>query len=115
MLSLILTCLVALIHAYIAVLEMFMWESKRARRVFGTTAELAAQTTVMAANQGLYNAFLAAGLIFGLVAGLPAMVIFLLICVGVAGAFGLMSGIRSAFIFQTIPAVLALLAGIIGW
>ena len=110
MLGILLTLIVAAIHFYIAYLEMVMWETPRARRVFGMTAEMAAQTKAMAMNQGLYNGFLGAGLVFGLIAGSTAMVAFLLICVGVAGVVGLLSGVRSAFIFQTIPATLALLA-----
>ena len=110
MLTNILVLVVAAIHIYIAVLEMVLWESEKGRKVFRNTPEQAAQSKVMAFNQGLYNAFLGVGLIFGLWAGLPPMVAFLLICIGVAGVVGLMSGVRSAFNFQTIPAVAALIA-----
>ncbi len=67
--AIVLTALVALLHAYILYLEMFAWEEKRTRKVFGTTAEFAAMTKVLAANQGLYNGFLSAGLFWGLIAG----------------------------------------------
>jgi putative membrane protein len=69
MIAQILAALVAAIHAYILVLEMFLWDTPRGRKAFGTTADFAAQTRVLAANQGLYNGFLAAGLIYGLVRG----------------------------------------------
>lgn len=110
MLTTILTLIVAAIHGYITVLEMFMWDSARARRVFGTTPELASQTKAMAFNQGLYNGFLAVGLIVGLLTANIGMIVFLLLCVAVAGVFGAMSGVRTAAIAQTIPATLALLA-----
>ena len=102
--------LVAAIHFYIAWLEMMTWGSKRTNRIFGISPELAAQTKAMATNQGLYNGFLAAGLLFGVAAGLPAMVLFLLLCVGVAGVVGAMTGVPVALKFQTLPAVLGLLA-----
>lgn len=69
MFATILIVLVAVIHAYFLVLEMFLWEGPRARRVFGLTPEFAAETRVLAANQGLYNGFLSAGLVFGLIWG----------------------------------------------
>lgn len=110
MFSTILILLVAAIHAYIVVLEMLFWESKRARRVFGTTAEFAAETKALAFNQGLYNGFLAAGLVVGLLTGNAGLTVFLLLCVAVAGIVGALSGVRTAAIAQTIPATLALLA-----
>jgi len=66
MIALILCLIVAAIHAYFLVLEMFRWEHPRTRKVFGMSAELAAQTKAMAANQGLYNGFLSAGIVFAL-------------------------------------------------
>ncbi len=112
MIALILIVLVALIHAYFLVLEMFRWEEPRTRKVFGTTPEFAAESKVMAANQGLYNGFLAAGLIYGLVLGVAGgqMVIFLLLCVIVAGIYAAMCGIKAALFAQTVPATLALIA-----
>jgi putative membrane protein len=112
MFATILIVLVALIHAYFLVLEMFLWEGPRARRVFGLTPEFAAETRVLAANQGLYNGFLSAGLVFGLIwgsAGGP-MVSFLLLCVVVAGIYDAMTATKAALFAQTIPASLALIA-----
>ena len=101
--------LVALIHLYIVVLEMFLWDKPAGRRVFGTTAEFATASKVLAANQGLYNGFLAAGLIWGLylgAAGQPVQ-LFFLGCVFVAGLYGAMSvGIKILFV-QSVPAALA--------
>lgn len=108
----ILVVLVALIHAYFLVLEMFRWEEPRTRKIFGTTPEFAAESKVMAANQGLYNGFLSAGLLYGLVLGVAGgqMVIFLLLCVMVAGIYAAISGIKAALYVQTVPALLALIA-----
>jgi putative membrane protein len=110
MLANIFTGLVALIHLYIVVLEMFLWDTPRGRKAFGTSEAFARQSKVLAANQGLYNGFLAAGLIWGIwlgEAGDPVKVFFLL-CVAVAGAYGAATvGIRILFV-QTVPALLAL-------
>jgi putative membrane protein len=110
MLANILTGLVALIHLYIVVLEMFLWDTPRGRRAFGTSEAFARESKVLAANQGLYNGFLAAGLIWGIwlgEAGDPVKIFFLL-CVAVAGAYGAVTvGIRILLI-QTVPALLAL-------
>lgn len=107
-----LVVLVALIHAYFLVLEMFRWEAPRTRKVFGTTPEFAAESKVMAANQGLYNGFLSAGLLYGLVLSVAGgqMVIFLLLCVIIAGLYAAMSGIKAALLAQTVPATLAIIA-----
>jgi putative membrane protein len=104
--------LVALIHAYILVLEMFLWTSPTSRRAFGTTPEFAEQTRVLGMNQGLYNGFLAAGLLWGLVAGRNtgfAVKVFFLICVAVAGIFGAVTVSRRILFVQTVPAATALL------
>lgn len=110
MLANIFTGLVALIHLYIVVLEMFLWDTPRGRKAFGTSEAFARQSKVLAANQGLYNGFLAAGLIWGIwlgEAGDPVKIFFLL-CVAVAGAYGAATvGIRILFL-QTVPALLAL-------
>ena len=107
----ILSGVVALIHLYILVLEMFLWDKPQGMKAFGTTPEFAAASKVLAANQGLYNGFLAAGLIWGIglgEAGDPVKIFFLL-CVAVAGIYGAMTvGIRILLI-QTIPAAIALL------
>lgn len=105
---------IAALHVYILVLEMLLWEAPRTRKVFGTTAEFAAQSKVLAANQGLYNGFLAAGLIWALwlgVAGEGAKVaVFFLICVLVAGLYGAATASRRILFVQAIPAAVALFA-----
>ena len=105
----VLTGLVALEHAYILVLEMFLWNTARTRRVFGVTPELAAQTGAMAANQGLYNGFLAAGLMFSMALGDHTFVSFFLGCVVVAGLYGGYSVKPSIYFVQALPAALALI------
>ena len=100
--------LIAILHVYILVLEMFLWTSPRGRKAFGLTEEFAASTRVLAANQGLYNGFLAAGLAWGLVAGSLPFKVFFLGCVVVAGAYGAWSVSRRIFWVQAAPALLAL-------
>lgn len=102
--------LIALLHVYILVLEMVLWTTPRAMKAFGTTPELAAQTRVMAGNQGLYNGFLAAGLIWGLLTGAQDVQLFFLACVAVAGLYGAATANRRILFVQTVPAVLAILA-----
>lgn len=105
-----LTALVALEHLYILVLEMFLWTKPAGMRAFGLTPEFAEQTAVLAANQGLYNGFLAAGLIWGLFlkdAGMSVRVFFL-ICVVVAGVFGAVTAKPSILFVQAVPALVAL-------
>jgi len=112
MIATVLVGLVVLIHLYIVVLEMFLWDKPLGRKVFGSTAEFAAASKVLAANQGLYNGFLAAGLIWGLsmgTAGQPVQ-LFFLGCVFVAGLYGAMTvGIKILFV-QAVPAALAVAA-----
>ena len=98
---------VAAEHIFILILEMFLWTKPFGRRVFGLTRELADATRVLAANQGLYNGFLAAGLIWSLWAGVPAQVFFLS-CVIVAGIFGGLTAKRSILWTQGLPAAIAL-------
>lgn len=108
--------LVALIHAYILVLEMFLWNTPRGRKVFGTDADFADKSATLAANQGLYNGFLAAGLVWGLLAGGPVgyqATLFFLICVIVAGVYGAATVSRRILLVQAIPAALALTAVLI--
>lgn len=105
-----LVAFVAIEHLYILVLEMFLWTKPAGLRAFGFTPEFAEQTTVLAANQGLYNGFLAAGLIWGLTSkeqGYPLRVFFLC-CVIVAGIFGAITAKPSILIVQAAPALLAL-------
>jgi putative membrane protein len=107
--------LIAFEHIYILVLEMFLWRT-RARRIFGMTAEQAEATAVMAKNQGLYNGFLAAGLIwahYSFHQGSPEMVpraTFFLACVVIAGVYGGITANRRILWIQGGPAALALIA-----
>ena len=105
--------LVALLHAFFLVLEMFLWTTPYGRRVFRTTPEVAESSRVLAANQGLYNGFLAAGLLWGLVAygvvaGRPVITFFLL-CVIVAGVYGAATVSRRILLIQALPAAIALI------
>ncbi|SFS07470.1 putative membrane protein [Dyella sp. OK004] len=102
--------LVALLHLWFLVLEMFLWDKPAGRRAFGTTAEFAAQSKVLAANQGLYNGFLAAGLIWGLWLGDSGMPVkyFFLICVLIAGIYGGLTASRKILWIQALPAALGL-------
>jgi len=113
----ILVAVVALLHAYFLVLEMFLWTKPAGRRAFGTTEEQAAQSKVLAMNQGLYNGFLSAGLLWGLTLGAAGrgVVIFFLLCVIVAGVFGAATASRKILYVQAVPAVVALVAVLAGW
>jgi putative membrane protein len=103
--------LVAALHAFFLVLEMFLWTTHFGRRTFRTTAEFATSTRSLAANQGLYNGFLSAGLVWGLVAyGVPGgrpVITFFLACVVIEGIFGAATVSRRIFIIQAVPALLA--------
>ena len=108
--SFVLAALVALEHIYILVLEMFLWTKPAGLRAFGLTPEFAQETAVLAANQGLYNGFLAAGLIWGLILkdrGFGVRVFFLG-CVIVAGIFGGLTAKPSILYVQALPAALAM-------
>jgi len=96
--------IVALIHVYILVLEMFLWEKPIGRHTFGLTKEFAAESRVLAANQGLYNGFLAAGLIWGLFAGYVDVQRFFLGCVFLAGVYGAMTANARILFVQAVPA-----------
>lgn len=106
-----LTLLVAVLHVYFLVLEMFLWTRPLGLKTFRNTPERAAATRVLAANQGLYNGFLAAGIGLGLALQQPVLVTFSLACVVVAGVYGALSVGRMIFFVQALPAILALLAG----
>jgi len=95
-------------HFGFLILEMFFWTKPAGLTVFGTTPEFAAQSAVLAANQGLYNGFLAVGLFWGLLAGRTNLKVFFLSCVVVAGVFGGFTASTSIFFVQALPAVLAL-------
>lgn len=101
--------IVAFIHIYVLILEMFLWESATGRRTFGTTREFAAATRVLAANQGLYNGFLAAGLVWGLGSGNDDVQQFFLACVLVAGVYGALTANARILWVQAMPALIALL------
>ncbi len=102
--------LVAALHVLFLVLEMFLWKKPFGRKVFGLSREQANQTAALAANQGLYNGFLAAGLCWGILAGTSGknIVIFFLICVIVAGVFGALTANRSILWIQALPGAIAL-------
>ena len=102
--------LIALLHAYILILEMFLWDKPLGLRAFRQTAEAAAATKVLAANQGLYNGFLAAGLIWGLILGEGGFggQVFFLSCVLIAGLYGAATANRKILFVQAIPAAIGL-------
>jgi putative membrane protein len=105
------TALVALLHVYFLVLEMFLWTRPFGLKTFGLTPEAAAGSKTLAANQGLYNGFLAAGLVWGLVLGGTGdpIKIFFLGCVIVAGVFGGFTASRKILWVQAVPGIIALL------
>ena len=105
--------LIAIIHSYILVLEMFLWESRGPKVFTSCPDDLFAQTKVMAANQGLYNGFLAAGLLWALlfikdVTWKKHVALFFLICVAVAGIYGALTVSKSIVFVQTLPAIFAI-------
>ena len=108
-----LVALVAVLHGYFLVLEMFLWTRPLGLKTFRNTPEKAADSAMLAANQGLYNGFLAAGLIWGLVQGVPAFAfqikVFFLLCVIVAGAYGALTVSRRILYVQAAPAAAALI------
>lgn len=106
----VLIAIVALLHVYFLVLEMFLWDKPKGLKTFGNTPEKAAITKVLAANQGLYNGFLAAGLLVGLWMGSAgfAFKVFFLLCVIVAGVYGAATVGKKILYIQAAPAALAL-------
>ncbi len=106
----ILVVLIGIEHVYILVLEMFLWRTPRAMRAFGTSPEFAKVSAPLAANQGLYNGFLAAGLFWGgLFGGGFALKVFFVACVIVAGVYGGLTANRRILFVQAAPAVLAMI------
>jgi len=103
--------IVAALHVYFLVLEMFLWDKPAGLRAFGQTPEAAAATKVLAANQGLYNGFLAAGLLWGLSQGEAGygIKLFFLGCVLVAGLYGAATASRKFLFVQAVPALVGLL------
>ncbi len=102
--------LVAILHVYFLIIEMFLWDKPYGRKTFGMTPEFATASKALAANQGLYNGFLAAGLLWGLVLGDAgtSVKIFFLVCVIVAGVYGAMTVSRKILFIQAVPALIAL-------
>lgn len=115
----IIIAVIALEHLYILWLEMFAWTT-RAKKVFRTLpAHLFEPTKVLAANQGLYNGFLAAGLIWSLLIGDVAwqkyVAVFFLCCVAIAGLFGAATAGKKIFVVQALPAIIALVVLLLQW
>ncbi len=106
----ILVLLVAALHLYFLVLEMFLWTRPLGLKTFRNTPERAEATRVLAANQGLYNGFLAAGLAYGVVTGSREFCLFFLACVVLAGLYGAYSVSRRILFVQALPALLAIAA-----
>lgn len=116
MIASVLIALVALLHVYFMYLEMVAWDTPAGRKAFGLTPEFSAASKALAMNQGLYNGFLVAGLVWGLWLGEAgfAVKVFFLTCVLVAGLFGAATvGIKILYV-QAVPAALALIALLIG-
>jgi len=107
--------LIALLHVYILVLEMFFWDKPLGLRAFGQSQSMATASKVLAANQGLYNGFLAAGLFWGLYLGSAgiAVTVFFLSCVLLAGLFGGLTAHRKILLIQALPAAIGL--GLVFW
>ena len=108
--AMVVVALVALLHAGFLVLEMFLWTKPIGMRTFKLTPEFAERSRALAANQGLYNGFLAAGLAWGLLLGPAgyAIKVFFLVCVVVAGVFGAITASRKILWVQAVPACVAL-------
>jgi putative membrane protein len=107
---------VAFIHVYILVLEMFLWDKPQGRRAFGLKEDFARSTKVLAANQGLYNGFLAAGLFWSLWLGGAGVhiALFFLGCVLVAGLYGAATASRKILYVQAVPAAIGIVAVLLG-
>lgn len=107
-----LTAFMAALHLYILVLEMFWWDTPKGHKAFGLQPDFAKATRVLAANQGLYNGFLAAGLIWGLALGPAgtAIKVFFLGCIVVAGVFGAVTSSKKILFIQAIPGLITLAA-----
>jgi putative membrane protein len=113
-LTVILALFVAAQHVGFLVLEMFLWQDEAGMGVFGTTPEQAANTAVLAANQGLYNGFLAAGLIWATLRGNREFTRFFLLCVIAAGVYGALTASMTILYVQAAPAALALVFSLAG-
>ena len=111
--AIVVVVLVALLHAWFLVLEMFLWTKPAGLRTFRLTPEFAAQSRTLAANQGLYNGFLAAGLVYGLCVQSREIVLLFLAFVIVAGAYGALTVNKRIFFIQALPAIAA--AMLVSW
>ena len=102
--------IIALLHIYILILEIFLWDKPMGLKAFGQTKEAATKSKVLAANQGLYNGFLAAGLLWGLLRGADGLEIkiFFLICIIIAGIFGAATANKKILYIQAVPAAIGL-------
>ncbi len=105
-----LVALVGLLHLWFMVLEMFLWTRPLGLKTFRNTPERAEATKVLAANQGLYNGFLAAGLFYAAATGSREFAVFFLVCVAIAGAYGAWSVSRRIFYVQAVPALIGIAA-----
>ena len=108
--QIIIVSLIAVIHIYIMLLEMFLWTSKRGIKAFGLkTKEFAEETKILAANQGLYNGFLAAGLIWSIIIKSTDVSLFFVTCIFIAGLYGAYSTKKKSILFiQSIPALIGI-------
>jgi putative membrane protein len=111
----VLVALVAALHLWFLILEMFLWTRPLGRRAFGLDPEFADETKALAANQGLYNGFLVAGLVWGLVAQRHDVDVFFLACAIAAGVFGAATVSVRILLVQAVPALLALVAVLLTW
>lgn len=109
LLTRLLVFLVAIEHIGILILEMFFWNHPIGQRIFGMTPEVSSASAVLAANQGLYNGFLAAGLLWGLFSDNRSVQLFFLGCVVAAGVFGGLTAKTSILFTQALPALVALI------
>lgn len=100
---------IAILHIGFLVLEMFLWTRPFGMKTFGMTKDVAQSSAVLAANQGLYNGFLAAGLIWGLWSGMMSVKIFFLACVLIAGIYGGLTAKRSILYVQALPTLIGLI------
>lgn len=110
----ILIAIIALLHVYIMIMEMFMWTKPRTLAIFGMTKDEAETSKTLAANLGIYNGFLAAGLVYGLVYHNFEFKAFFLICVLIAGIFGGLSATKRILFVQALPALVALVLLFVG-
>lgn len=107
-LSHLLVLLVAMVHGWIMILEMILWNHPVGQRIFDMTPEFSAASAVLAANQGLYNGFLAVGLLWGLFAGRRDVKVFFLACIVIAGVYGGLTAKMTILYVQALPALVAL-------